>query len=73
MNIISCSLVGTSNSEGTRAQGEETVEDADNTEHDISAAAESLDPISESHTQEHRIEQDEEALEEIMDQLLERY
>jgi len=65
--------VGTSNSEGTRAQGEETMEDADNTEHDISAAAESLDPVSEIHTQEQdTTEQDEEALEEIMDQLLER-
>lgn len=45
--MVICFL-DTSNSAGTRAQGEETVEDADNTEHDISAEAESLDPTSET-------------------------
>lgn len=66
---------GTSNSEMTHAQGEETVEDADNTEHDISAAAESLlDATSESHTHEHDAPEapDDDVLDEIMDQLLER-
>ncbi len=39
----------TTNSEATRAQGDETVEpDAEATEHDISTAAESIDPNSES-------------------------
>jgi hypothetical protein len=39
----------TTNSEATRAQGDETVEpDAEATEHDISTAGESIDPISES-------------------------
>lgn len=66
---------GTSNSEMTHAQGEETVEDADNTEHDISAAAESLlDATSESHTHEHDAPEapDDDVLDEIMDQLLDR-
>ena len=39
----------TTNSEATRAQGDETVEpDAEATEHDVSTAAESIDPNSES-------------------------
>ena len=39
----------TTNSEATRAQGDETIEpDGEATEHDISTAAESIDPNSES-------------------------
>ena len=39
----------TTNSEATRAQGDETIEpDGEATEHDISTAAESMDPNSES-------------------------
>lgn len=64
-------LTGTTTSEATHAQGEETVEDAENTEHDISAAAESLEPTSESQVQEGA--DDEAGLEDIMDQLLDRY
>lgn len=65
---------GTSNSELTHAQGEETVEDADNTEHDISAAAESiLDATSESHTHHDAAgEREDDVLDDIMDQLLDR-
>ncbi|XP_043493606.1 E3 ubiquitin-protein ligase HUWE1 [Polistes fuscatus] len=59
---------GTTTSETTHAVGEETIEDAENTEHDISVTAESLEPTSESHVHE---EGDEAALEDIMDQLLE--
>ncbi|KAJ8683247.1 hypothetical protein QAD02_019039 [Eretmocerus hayati] len=59
---------GTSTSEATNAVGEETNEDAENTEHDISVNAESLEPTSES--QQHE-EGDVTALEDIMDQLLE--
>jgi len=64
----------TSNSEMTHAQGEETAEDADNTEHDISTAAESLlDTTSESHTHELEAGGDRDnALEELIDHLLER-
>jgi hypothetical protein len=55
----------------THAQGEETAEDADNTEHDISAAAESLlDANSESQTMERVGPVD--VLDEIMDHLLDR-
>ena len=64
-------LTGTTTSEATHAQGEETVEDAENTEHDISAAAESLEPTSESQVQEGA--DDEAGLEDIMEQLLDRY
>ncbi|CAD6224794.1 GSCOCG00005556001-RA-CDS [Cotesia congregata] len=60
---------GTTTSEATHAVGEETNEDAENTEHDISLNAESLEPTSESQVHE---EGDEAALEDIMDQLLER-
>lgn len=60
---------GTTNSEATHAVGEEPNEDAENTEHDISVTAESLEPTSESHVHE---EGDEAALDDIMDQLLER-
>lgn len=60
---------GTTTSEATHAVGEETNEDAENTEHDISVTAESLEPTSESQAHE---EGDEAALEDIMDQLLER-
>jgi E3 ubiquitin-protein ligase HUWE1 len=60
---------GTTTSEATNAVGEEANEDAENTEHDISVNAESLEPTSES--QQHE-EGDEAALEDIMDQLLER-
>ncbi|XP_048511685.1 E3 ubiquitin-protein ligase HUWE1 isoform X4 [Athalia rosae] len=59
---------GTTNSGATHAVGEESNEDAENTEHDISIAAESLEPTSESHVHE---EGDEAALDDIMDQLLE--
>lgn len=58
---------GTTTSEATHAVGEETNEDAENTEHDISVTAESLEPTSES-----QVHEDEAALEDIMDQLLER-
>ncbi|XP_066587993.1 E3 ubiquitin-protein ligase HUWE1 isoform X2 [Prorops nasuta] len=58
----------TTTSEATHAVGEEANEDAENTEHDISVNAESLEPNSESHVHE---EGDEAALEDIMDQLLE--
>lgn len=61
---------GTTTSEATHAVGEEANEDAENTEHDISVNAESLEPTSESQVHE---EGDEAALEDIMDQLLERY
>lgn len=64
-------LTGTTTSEATHAQGEETVEDAENTEHDISAAAESLEPTSDSQVQEGA--DDEAGLEDIMEQLLDRY
>lgn len=60
---------GTTTSDATHAVGEETNEDAENTEHDISLNAESLEPTSESQVHE---EGDEAALEDIMDQLLER-
>lgn len=61
---------GTTTSDATHAVGEEANEDAENTEHDISLNAESLEPTSESQVNE---EGDEAALEDIMDQLLERY
>jgi len=60
---------GTTTSEATHAVGEEANEDAENTEHDISVTAESLEPTSESQVHE---EGDEAVLEDIMDQLLER-
>lgn len=60
---------GTTSSETTNAVGEEVNEDAENTEHDISVNAESLEPTSESHP---HGESDVSVLEEIMDQLLER-
>lgn len=42
----------TTNSEATRAQGDETLEpDGEATEHDISTAAESIDPNSETQLQ----------------------
>ncbi|XP_029040981.2 LOW QUALITY PROTEIN: E3 ubiquitin-protein ligase HUWE1 [Osmia bicornis bicornis] len=56
---------GTTTSEATHAVGEETNEDAENTEHDISVTAESLEPTSESQVHEEAV------LEDIMDQLLE--
>ncbi|KZC13383.1 E3 ubiquitin-protein ligase HUWE1 [Dufourea novaeangliae] len=59
----------TTTSEATHAVGEEANEDAENTEHDISVTAESLEPTSEGQVHE---EGDEAALEDIMDQLLER-
>ncbi|XP_076227161.1 HECT, UBA and WWE domain containing E3 ubiquitin protein ligase 1 isoform X5 [Nomia melanderi] len=58
---------GTTTSEATHAVGEEANEDAENTEHDISVTAESLEPTSESQVHE---EGDEAALDDIMDQLL---
>ena len=60
---------GTTTSDATNAVGEEVNEDAENTEHDISVNAESLEPTSES--QPHEVD-NEAALEDIMDQLLER-
>lgn len=60
---------GTTSTEVTDAQGEEVSEDAENTDHDISATAESLEPHSENQTQE---EGDVAGLEDIMDQLLDR-
>ncbi|XP_063994967.1 E3 ubiquitin-protein ligase HUWE1 isoform X2 [Diachasmimorpha longicaudata] len=59
---------GTTTSDATHAVGEEVNEDAENTEHDISLNAESLEPTSEGQVHE---EGDEAALEDIMDQLLE--
>lgn len=38
--IMQFVFVGTSTSEATHAQGEESVEDADNTDHDVSGTAE---------------------------------
>ena len=63
----------TTNSEATRAQGNEDVggPDAEATENDISTAAESIDPNSESQLQ--TVEEgDAEEFEEMMDQILER-
>ena len=62
----------TTNSEATRAQGDETVEpDAEATEHDVSTAAESIEPNSESQPQ--TVEDgNDEVFDEMMDQLLER-
>ena len=62
----------TTNSEATRAQGDETVEpDPEATEHDVSTAAESIDPNSES--QLHTVEDgNDEEFEDMMEQLLER-
>eukprot|EP00095_Tigriopus_kingsejongensis_P000123 maker-scaffold450_size166944-snap-gene-0.20 protein:Tk00123 transcript:maker-scaffold450_size166944-snap-gene-0.20-mRNA-1 annotation:"hypothetical protein DAPPUDRAFT_313219" len=73
-NIDSGTNVGTNttNSEATRAQGDETVEpDAEATELDISTAAESMDPNSESQLQTVEEGNDEE-FDEMMDQILER-
>ncbi|MPC13905.1 E3 ubiquitin-protein ligase HUWE1 [Portunus trituberculatus] len=42
----------TTNSEATRAQGDDNIEDTENTEHDISGAGESLEPTSEAHLNE---------------------
>ena len=58
---------GTTTSDATHAVGEEASEDAENTEHDISLNAESLEPTSEGPAHE-----DGAALDDIMDQLLER-
>ncbi|XP_031335949.1 E3 ubiquitin-protein ligase HUWE1-like isoform X2 [Photinus pyralis] len=60
---------GTTSTEATNAQGEETIEDAENTEHDISAVASSLEAnpeVSVAHGEADNV------LEHIMDQLLER-
>lgn len=43
---------GTTNSEATRAQGDDNIEDTENTEHDISGAGESLEPSSDAHPNE---------------------
>ncbi|KAF5283384.1 hypothetical protein FQA39_LY04760 [Lamprigera yunnana] len=59
---------GTTSTEATNAQGEETIEDAENTEHDISAVASSLEANPEA-TNVH--EAADNVLEHIMDQLLE--
>ena len=48
-NVANANGTNTTNSEATRAQGDETVEpDPEATEHDVSTAAESIDPNSES-------------------------
>ena len=63
----------TTNSEATRAQGNEDAggPDAEATENDISTAAESIDPNSESQLQ--TVEEgDAEEFEEMMDHILER-
>lgn len=64
---------GTTNSEATRAQGDDNIEDTENTEHDISGAGESLEPTSDAHPNEDGtlVEGDEAGLEEILDHLLE--
>lgn len=60
---------GTTSTEATNAQGEDATEDlTENTEHDISTAVESLEPHSETQAQESEVA----ALEDIMDQILER-
>lgn len=63
----------TTNSEATRAQGDDNIEDTENTEHDISTAGEILEPSSDAHPNEDGtlVEGDEAGLEEILDQLLE--
>ena len=62
----------TTNSEATRAQGDETVEpDTEATEHDVSTAAESIEPNSESQLQT-VADGNDEVFDEMMDQLLER-
>ncbi|KAL7301215.1 hypothetical protein TKK_0006181 [Trichogramma kaykai] len=61
---------GTTTSDATNAVGEEVNEDAENTEHDISVNAESLEPTSESQAHE-SVDVDAAALEDIMDHLLE--
>ncbi|KAK4872231.1 hypothetical protein RN001_016355 [Aquatica leii] len=60
---------GTTSTEATNAQGEETIEDAENTEHDISAVASSLEANPELAAVH---EEADNVLEHIMDQLLER-
>ncbi|KAK5639592.1 hypothetical protein RI129_012084 [Pyrocoelia pectoralis] len=59
---------GTTSTEATNAQGEETIEDTENTEHDISAVASSLEANPEV-TVAHEADN---VLEHLMDQLLER-
>ncbi|XP_042241661.1 E3 ubiquitin-protein ligase HUWE1-like isoform X2 [Homarus americanus] len=63
----------TTNSEATRAQGDDNIEDTENTEHDISGAGESLEPTSDAHPNDDGtlVEGDEAGLEEILDHLLE--
>ncbi|KAK7072125.1 E3 ubiquitin-protein ligase huwe1, partial [Halocaridina rubra] len=63
----------TTNSEATRAQGDDNIEDTENTEHDISTAGEILEPSSDTNPNEDGtlVEGDEAGLEEILDQLLE--
>ncbi|XP_046406854.1 E3 ubiquitin-protein ligase HUWE1 isoform X2 [Ischnura elegans] len=64
---------GTTTSENTRAHGEETMEDAENTENDISAAGESLEPHSDFQTTSQAMEEgDETGLEDIMEHILDR-
>ena len=66
------SSAATSNSEATRAQGESMLEDPENTEHDISVT----EATSETHPADGADGDDQdqdEVLEEIMDQLLERW
>merc|ERR1712172_449770 len=71
LDLSSPSMANTTNSEATRAQNDELVGiDNEATEHDVSTAAESNDPNSES--QLHTVEEgDAEEFDEMMDQLLE--
>ncbi|CAL4112860.1 unnamed protein product, partial [Meganyctiphanes norvegica] len=43
---------GTTNSEATRAQGDDNTEDAENTEYDISVVGENIEPTSDAHPNE---------------------
>ncbi|XP_071445079.1 E3 ubiquitin-protein ligase HUWE1 isoform X2 [Hetaerina americana] len=64
---------GTTSSDNTMALREDTMEDAENTENDISAAGESLETHSECQaTSQGMEESDETGLEEIMEHLLDR-
>ncbi|XP_025833004.1 E3 ubiquitin-protein ligase HUWE1-like [Agrilus planipennis] len=60
---------GTTSTEATNAQGEETIEDTENTDHDISAVASSLEANPEATNVP---EESDHVLVNIMDQLLER-
>ncbi|XP_068082120.1 E3 ubiquitin-protein ligase HUWE1 [Anabrus simplex] len=66
---------GSSTSEGTHAQGEEIAEDTENTEHDISVAAEIMDhtsPVQGQDGVDYIIENEVSGLVDVMDHLLDR-